>query len=68
MWLRTRLTQTKRSADYAVGQMFDMPAVWAEMCENLKTASISKCGHLPQEEQHETVNNQLSDFLKGWAI
>jgi haloacetate dehalogenase len=45
-----------------------MPAVWAEMCENLKTASISQCGHLPQEEQPETVNNQLSDFLKGWAI
>ena len=52
---------------YAVGQMFDMAAVWAEMCENLKTASISQCGHLPQEEQPETVNNLLIDFLKGWT-
>jgi haloacetate dehalogenase len=38
---------------YAVGQMFDMAAVWAEMAENLKTAEIQQCGHLPQEEARD---------------
>jgi len=52
---------------YAVGQMFDMPAVWAEMAENLKTAELPQCGHLPQEEQPEIVNRLLMDFLDGWA-
>jgi haloacetate dehalogenase len=52
---------------YAVGQMFDMPAVWAEMAANLKTAAIPQCGHLPQEEQPEIVNKLLMDFLDGWA-
>jgi haloacetate dehalogenase len=52
---------------YAVGQMFDMAAVWAEMAENLKTAEIQQCGHLPQEEQPEIVNKLLTDFLDGWS-
>jgi len=52
---------------YAVGQMFDMPAVWAEMAENLKTAEIRQCGHLPQEEQPEIVDQLLMGFLDGWA-
>jgi pimeloyl-ACP methyl ester carboxylesterase len=52
---------------YAVGQMFDMPAVWAEMAENLKTAEIPQCGHLPQEERPEIVNKLLMDFLDGWV-
>jgi pimeloyl-ACP methyl ester carboxylesterase len=52
---------------YAVGQIFDMPAVWAKMAENLKTAEIPQCGHLPQEEQPEIVNKLLMDFLDGWT-
>jgi haloacetate dehalogenase len=52
---------------YAVGQMFDMQAVWAEMSENLRTAEIQQCGHLPQEEQPEIVNKLLTDFLDGWS-
>jgi haloacetate dehalogenase len=52
---------------YAVGQMFDMPTVWAEMAANLKTAEIPQCGHLPQEEQPEIVNKLLMDFLDGWV-
>jgi haloacetate dehalogenase len=52
---------------YAVGQMFDMPAVWAEMATDLRTQAIPQCGHLPQEEQPEAVNRLLTDFLKGWA-
>jgi haloacetate dehalogenase len=52
---------------YAVGQMFDMQAVWAEMSENLMTAEIQQCGHLPQEEQPEIVNKLLVDFLDGWS-
>lgn len=52
---------------YAVGQMFDMRAIWAEMAENLTTAEISQCGHLPQEEQPATVNKLLVEFLEGWA-
>jgi pimeloyl-ACP methyl ester carboxylesterase len=47
--------------------MFDMRAVWAEMAENLKTAEIQQCGHLPQEEQPEIVNKLLVDFLDGWS-
>lgn len=54
-------------ADFAaVGQLFDMPAVWAEMADDLVTHAISECGHLPQEEQPETVNTLLLDFLSGW--
>jgi haloacetate dehalogenase len=51
---------------YAVGQMFDMPAVWAEMAEKLQTVAIPQCGHLPQEEQPDIVNKVLIDFLSGW--
>jgi haloacetate dehalogenase len=52
---------------YAVAQMFDMPAVWAEMASDLRTVAIPHCGHLPQEEQPEIVNAKLIDFLRGWA-
>ncbi len=51
---------------YAVGQMFDMPAVWAEMAEKLQTVAIPQCGHFPQEEQPDIVNKVLIDFLNGW--
>lgn len=51
---------------YAVGKLFDMPKVWAEMADNLVTHAIPKCGHLPQEEQPEIVNELLLRFLDGW--
>lgn len=52
---------------YAVGRMFDMPAIWAEMADDLRTCAIPQCGHLPQEEQPEIVNRLLAEFLEGWA-
>jgi len=51
---------------YAVGQMFDMAAVWAEMADDLRTFAVPQCGHLPQEEQPEIVNQLLLEFLAGW--
>jgi pimeloyl-ACP methyl ester carboxylesterase len=38
---------------------------WSEMAENLSVAPIERCGHLPQEEQPETVNRLLLGFLDG---
>ena len=52
---------------HAVGKMFDMAAIWAEMASNLRTVAIPECGHLPQEEQPARVNAELLDFLKGWT-
>jgi pimeloyl-ACP methyl ester carboxylesterase len=52
---------------YAVGKLFDMPKVWAEMADDLRTYAIAHCGHLPQEEQPEIVNRLLVDFVKGWG-
>lgn len=51
----------------AVGQLFDMKAVWSEMAENLTAVPIPRCGHLPQEERPDVVNKLLLDFLDGWA-
>jgi haloacetate dehalogenase len=51
---------------YAVGQLFDMPKVWAEMADDLVTHAIPQCGHLPQEERPEIVNELLLRFLDGW--
>jgi pimeloyl-ACP methyl ester carboxylesterase len=51
---------------HAVGKMFDMAAVWAEMASDLRTAAIPQAGHLPQEEQPELVNAELLKFLAGW--
>ena len=51
---------------HAVGKMFDMAAVWAEMASDLQTLSIPQAGHLPQEEQPEVVNTALLEFLDGW--
>lgn len=54
-------------ADFeGVGKMFDMPKVWAGMADNLRTAAIDQCGHLPHEEQPGRVNELLQDFLAGW--
>ncbi|QBE66916.1 alpha/beta fold hydrolase [Pseudoduganella lutea] len=52
---------------HAVGKMFDMAAVWAEMAQDLRTVSIPQAGHLPQEEQPGRVNAELLSFLAGWA-
>jgi pimeloyl-ACP methyl ester carboxylesterase len=49
-----------------VGEMFDMPSVWAEMASNLVTHAIPECGHLPHEEKPEEINRLLIDFLAGW--
>jgi len=51
---------------YAVAQLFDMPKVWAEMADDLVTHAIPQCGHLPQEERPEIVNDLLLRFLDGW--
>jgi haloacetate dehalogenase len=51
---------------YAVGKMFDMPKVWAEMASNLTTHAIPQCGHLPQEERPDVVNRLLVEFLETW--
>ena len=54
-------------ADFeAVGKMFDMPAVWAEMAHDVKAVAIEQCGHLPHEEQPLRVNELLLEFLDGW--
>jgi pimeloyl-ACP methyl ester carboxylesterase len=54
-------------ADYsAVGKLFDMPKVWAEMADNLRAVPIERCGHLPHEERPEAVNALLLEFLQGW--
>ena len=54
-------------ADFeAVGKMFDMAAVWAEMALDVRAEPIDQCGHLPQEEQPERVNGLLLEFLEPW--
>jgi haloacetate dehalogenase len=45
-----------------VGEMFDMPRVWAEMASNLVTHAIPECGHLSHEEKPEE-NQSPSDQL-----
>lgn len=52
---------------YAVGKMFDMEKVWAEMAVNLRTCAIPQCGHMPPEERPEVVNMLLLEFLSGWS-
>lgn len=51
---------------HTVGKLFDMPKVWAEMADDLEAHPISQCGHLPQEEQPEIVNEHLMRFLAPW--
>jgi len=52
---------------YAVGKMFDMAKIWAEMAVDLRTYAIPQCGHMPQEEQPDVVNKLLLEFLSGRA-
>jgi haloacetate dehalogenase len=49
-----------------VGQAFDVIGVWKSMAKNVRGVAIPRCGHLPQEEQPERVNQELRDFLNGW--
>ncbi|ASG22398.1 alpha/beta fold hydrolase [Nitrospirillum viridazoti] len=51
---------------HAVGKLFDMAKVWAEMADDLVTVPIPDCGHLPQEERPAVVNTLLLDFLAPW--
>jgi haloacetate dehalogenase len=54
-------------ADFgAVGKLFDMASVWAEMASDLRAVPIEQCGHLPHEEQPAVVNRLLTEFLQGW--
>ena len=52
---------------YAVGKMFDMATVWAEMAADLRTYAIPQCGHMPPEERPDVVNKLLLEFLSGWS-
>jgi pimeloyl-ACP methyl ester carboxylesterase len=49
-----------------VGQAFDVLGVWKTIAKNVRGVAIPRCGHLPQEEQPERVNQELRDFLDGW--
>lgn len=49
-----------------VGQAFDVLNLWKSMAKNVRGVAIPNCGHLPQEEQPEHVNKELSSFLSGW--
>ena len=54
-------------ADFeAVGQLFDVAAVWREVAENLTAAAIPDCAHLPHEERPDEVNRHLLEFLEPW--
>jgi haloacetate dehalogenase len=52
---------------YAAGGMFDMKTVWEPMAIHLRAEPIAQCGHLPQEEQPDRVNELLPDFLSDWG-
>ena len=49
-----------------VGQAFDVLGVWKTMAKDVRGVAIPRCGHLPQEERPERVNQELRDFLNGW--
>ncbi|ERK06197.1 Alpha/beta hydrolase fold protein [Pantoea sp. AS-PWVM4] len=51
---------------HAVGKLFDMASVWSEMADDVQAIAIEQCGHLPQEEQPEKVNQLLMNFLSSW--
>ena len=49
-----------------VGGMFDVLEVWKSMAHEVQGLAIPECGHLPQEEQPEIVNQALLEFLNTW--
>ena len=50
-----------------VGKAFDVLEVWKGLARNVSGVAIPECGHLPQEEQPERVNQELREFLRGWG-
>ena len=50
-----------------VGMEFDVLEVWKGLARNVRGVAIPECGHLPQEEQPERVNQELREFLLGWG-
>lgn len=48
------------------GKMWDFPAIWSEMADDIRTEPIAKCGHLPHEERPDEVSAILLDSLSGW--
>jgi haloacetate dehalogenase len=51
---------------YAVAGLFDMKSIWQEMAVNLRAEPIPQCGHLPQEERPERVNQLFDEFFETW--
>ena len=49
-----------------VAGMFNMEEVWHSMGHDVRCVAIDRCGHLPQEEQPQVVNDELLAFLDGW--
>lgn len=50
-----------------VGKAFDVLEIWKGLARNVRGVAIPECGHLPQEEQPERVNQELREFLRGWS-
>jgi haloacetate dehalogenase len=50
-----------------VGKAFDVLEVWKGLARNVRGVAIPECGHLPQEEQPQRVNQELREFLRGWG-
>jgi pimeloyl-ACP methyl ester carboxylesterase len=48
------------------GRMWNLPAIWHDMAENVRTIALPQCGHLPHEEKPDEVNTAILDFLKDW--
>jgi haloacetate dehalogenase len=51
----------------AVGQAFDVLAIWRQMARDVRGVSIPQCRHLPHEERPDIVNRELLAFLDGWT-
>jgi haloacetate dehalogenase len=52
--------------DFAPNRFFNLLDVWRSMAENVRGVGIPQCGHLPQEEKPDIVNEELLSFLQGW--
>lgn len=46
-----------------VGKAYDVAQIWSEIAEDLRTAVIPDCWHLPHEERPAEVNEHLLAFL-----
>lgn len=45
------------------GKAYDVAQIWSEIVDDLRTAVISDCWHLPHEERPAEVNEHLLAFL-----